>query len=133
MDTPRSREILISALAASLAAVPLAYAFTHGELERWWHDRRVSLVALFVLGLLLSVIGATLVRHLKVPQLRHSSIVGEVIHGGLVGLLFGLAAGGVGWVIAETSLWALLIWFAVGAALVCAARSSFTKRVPGAG
>jgi hypothetical protein len=94
---------------------------------------QLSLLTLFVLGVFLSVIGAAVVQYLRIPQFRHSSVGGEIIHGGLVGVLFGFAGGGVGWVIAETSLWALLIWFGLGAVLVCAARTSFTKRVTGAG
>jgi predicted membrane protein len=132
MDTSR-RDLLLSALAASAAAIPLAFAFGHGELERWWHDRPLSLTVLLVTGVLLSAIGAVLVRYVRVPQFEHSSTVGEAVHGGVIGALYGLAAGGVGWVIAETSLWALLIWFFLGAVLVGAALSSFAKRAGRAG
>jgi hypothetical protein len=127
------REVFVSALAASLAAAPLAHAFGHGELERWWQERPLSLFVLFAAGMFLSVLGATVVRYLRVPKFRHSSKVGELVHGGLVGAIFGLAAGGVGWIMAETSLWALLLWFVVGAGLLCVARSSFTKRMHSAG
>ena len=129
MGTARRREVLICALASSAAAVPLAYAFSHGVLESWWHDRPVSLAMLFAVGVLLSLMGAASIQYWRAPQVRRRSVRTEVIGGVLFGTLFGLVAGGIGWVIAEASLWTLLLWFPVGAALIAAMRSTFPKGV----
>jgi hypothetical protein len=133
MDTESRREILICALASSAAAVPLAYGFSHGQLESWWRDQPVSLVLLFAVGIVLSLAAAALLQYRRVPQFSRRSLTAEVIGGSLFGALIGLAASGVGWVIPETSLWALLLWFPVGAMLIAAMRSIFPKRANRAG
>lgn len=122
MDPPERHQVLISAVASSIAAIPLAYAFAHAELARWWGEHPVALVVLFGIGLALSLAGAAIARYLPLPRIRASTQFRHAVHGGVVGLSFGAIAGAVAWFLADVSLWALLIWFFFGAVLLSGAQ-----------
>jgi hypothetical protein len=88
---------------------------------------------LFAVGVLLSFMGAASIHYWRAPEVRRRSVLTEVLGGAVFGILFGLVAGGIGWVIPETSLWTLLLWFPVGAVLIAATRSTFPKGINRAG
>ena len=129
MDASARREILVVASITAVATVPLGYAFAHSEVVYLWETEPRNVAILAIVGLLLSFAGAMSVRRLPLQRLRASSKLGQVIHGAVVGVLFGLVAGGVGWLAAGASLWAFLLWFFFGAVLVGGARGVLPRKV----
>ena len=113
----------------AVTTVPLAYAFAHREVVHLWETEPHNLAILAIVGILLSLAAAMLISRLPLPRLRASSQLGQVIHGAIVGVLFGLVAGGVGWLAAGASLWPFLLWFFFGAVLVGGARGVLPRKV----
>ena len=122
------REPLVTALATTIAALPLAYAFAHSELARWWEEQPGSLAALFVIGLVVSIVGALLPSQLRLPRARPTSQIARAVGGGITGILFGIAGGAAGWIAADATLWGLLIWFFLGAFVSSGAQAVLPRR-----
>jgi len=129
MDASARREVLLVASVTAVSTVPLTYAFAHREIVHLWEAEPRNLVTLAIVGLLLSFAGAILAHGLPLPRLRASSRLAQLIHGAIVGVLFGLVAGGVGWLAADASVWALLLWFFFGAVLMGGARGVLQRKV----
>jgi H+/Cl- antiporter ClcA len=119
---------LLVTFTSSIASVPLAYAFLHREVEKWWHDEPGNLAILLIVGLLLSFAGSVLTRYVPFSRLRPSSKLGHLIYSGIVGILFGLVAGGIGWLAAGATLWVLLLWFFFGAIILGGARVVLSRK-----
>ena len=128
MNPSPRREVLLVTFASSIASIPIAYAFLHREVAEWWHAEPGNLAILFIVGLLLSFAGAVLTGHVPFSRLRPSSQLGHLIYGGIVGILFGLGAGGIGWLAAEATLWVLLLWFFFGAIVLGGARVVLSRK-----
>jgi hypothetical protein len=129
MDATARREIALVALTTAICAVPLTFAFAHREAARVWEAQPYSLVILGIVGVLTSFLGSMFVYRLPLPRWRAFSKPMQVVHGAAVGILFGLVAGAAGWLAADASLWALLVWFFFGAALLGVARSVLPRKV----
>lgn len=107
-------DVLTVALTTIAAAVPFAYAFVYAEIIRWVHEYPLSLSVLFLIGIVLSFVGATLPRHFRLPLIRSPSLFAQIVMGAILGGLVGLVAGASGWIASSVTMWALLIWFFFG-------------------
>jgi len=108
---------LATAVLNITAGLLIAYAFAGSELTAWSAERPLQLLALLVVGLVLAYVAAAGASHLPLPSPRFSAL-GRVATNASFGVLLGLVGAVSGLVVANVSLWGLVIWFSVGASVM---------------
>jgi hypothetical protein len=110
----------IAAVAAIVASIPLAFTFVWAEVYAAMLSAPIELGVLAIVGIVLAFVGASLPFQFNLLRPRANGQAGRYLIAAVGGLLFGVVAAGVGFLAAEFSLWALLLWFLVGSFVVAA-------------
>src|SRR5262249_53813303 len=102
-DNVLLRDILLVASTSYPATAGLMYVFARDAMTEWWRERPAVLIGLLLIGLLLSIMGASTPHYMRPRPTAISSRIGQFSAACALGLALGLIGGAVGWVAEDMS------------------------------
>jgi hypothetical protein len=102
------RDIVLVTATSYPATAGLTYVFAHDAIAEWWLERPTFLIAIMLVGLLLSILGAWTPHYLRLRPIAITSKITQYGAGCAFGLALGLIGGAIGWLTSDTNVWAVL-------------------------